>query len=190
MSIFWETTSGVFPCYSCWFGSCYMLRLFSTRCRASVGISLSVAVFAVFCLEFLVSSLSVAVLRDYSCLVSRRTVPVHRRCQGVFLHYFYGSSFLATTCSMSFWSTRYGIFWEIPSGNVPVFSAIWFDSGYMFASAHEFLSDKGVDMPVWYAGQFGPHSSETCGGSTGPVLGQVVDVPVVVQRQVRGSMVH
>ena len=42
----------------------------------------------------------------------------------------------------------YGIFWEIPSGNVPVFSAIWFDNGYMFASAHEVLSDKGVDMPV------------------------------------------
>ena len=63
-------------------------------------------------------------------------------------HYFYGSSFLAATCSMSFWSTGYGIFWEIPSGNVPVFSAIWLDSGYMFASAHEVLSDKGVDMPV------------------------------------------
>ena len=27
-----------------------------------------------------------------------------------------------------------GVFWEIPSGNVPVFSAIWFDSGYMFVS--------------------------------------------------------
>ena len=39
-------------------------------------------------------------------------------------------------------------FWEIPSGNVPVISAIWFDSGYMFASAHEVFSDKGVDMPV------------------------------------------
>ena len=24
----------------------------------------------------------------------------------------------------------YGFFWEIPSGNVPVFSAIWFDNGY------------------------------------------------------------
>ena len=63
-------------------------------------------------------------------------------------HYFYGASFLAATCSMSFWSTRYGIFWEFPSGNVPVLSAIWFDSGHMFASAHEVLSDKGVDMPV------------------------------------------
>ena len=27
-----------------------------------------------------------------------------------------------------------GVFWEIPSGNVPVFSAIFFDSGYMFVS--------------------------------------------------------
>ena len=42
-------------------------------------------------------------------------------------------------------------------------------------------------MPVV---MFGPDSSETCGGSTGPVLGQVVDVPVVVQRQVRGQSVQ
>ena len=44
----------------------------------------------------------------------------------------------------------------------------------MFASAHEVSSDKGVDMPVDLLDrQFGPDSSETCGGSTGPVLGQV-----------------
>ena len=28
-------------------------------------------------------------------------------------------------------------------GNVPVFSAIWFDSGYMFASAHEVFFGQG-----------------------------------------------
>ena len=125
---FWKNS--VFCCF--WFLSGYMVCqstegwASSTRRRASV-----------------VSSLSVAVLREFAWLVSRRTVPVHRRCQGVFLHYFYGSSFLAATCSMSFWSTRYGIFWEIH-----VFSVIWFDSGYMFASAHEVLPDQGVDMPV------------------------------------------
>ena len=64
----------------------------------------------------------------------------------------------------------HGIFWEIPSGNVPVFSATWFDNGYMFASAHEVLSDKGVDMPV--------------------VMLEVVDVPVVVQRQGYGQTVQ
>ena len=98
----------------------------STRRRASV-----------------VSSLSVAVLLEFAWLVSRRTVPVHRRCQGVFFHYFYGASFLAATWPMSFRSTRYGIFCEIP-----VFSVIWFDSGYTFASAFEVMGDKGVDMPV------------------------------------------
>ena len=87
--------------YSCWFDSGYMLRQFSTRCRASVGTSLSVAVFA---------GLFLARVRKNS----------HRRCQGVFRHFFCGSSFLAATCSMSFWSTIFCIFWEIPSGNVPI----------------------------------------------------------------------
>ena len=33
-----------------------------------------------------------------------------------------------------------GVFWEIPSGNVPVFSACWFDSGHKFASVYGALS--------------------------------------------------
>ena len=33
-----------------------------------------------------------------------------------------------------------GVFWEIPSGNVPVFSACWFDSGHTFASVYGALS--------------------------------------------------
>ena len=33
-----------------------------------------------------------------------------------------------------------GVFWEIPSRNVPVFSACWFDSGHKFASVHGALS--------------------------------------------------
>ena len=73
----------------------------------------------------------------------------------------------------------YGIFLEIPSGNVPVFSAIWFDNGFMFASAHEVLLDKGVDMPVVMLDSL-----------VQTVLGQVVDVPVVVQRQVCGLTVQ
>ena len=60
-----------------------------------------------------------------------------------------------------------------------VFSAIWFDNGYMFASAHEVLSDKGVDMPIVMLDSL-----------VQTVLGQVVDVPVVVQRQVRGQVVQ
>ena len=73
----------------------------------------------------------------------------------------------------------YGIFCEIPSGNVPVFSAIWFDNGHMFASAPEVLSDKGVDMPVVMLDSL-----------VQTVLGQVVDVPVVVKRQGYGQTVQ
>ena len=72
--LFWETTSGGIP-YSAAFGSTVVtwsaslrrlqfFRASSTRCP-SVG-----------------SSLSVAVLRYFAWLVSRRTVPVHRRCHG------------------------------------------------------------------------------------------------------------
>ena len=50
---FWEATSGGFPYYSCWFDSGYMLPLFSTRCRASVWTSLSVAVLWYFSWSFL-----------------------------------------------------------------------------------------------------------------------------------------
>ena len=67
-------------------------------------------------------------------------------------------------------------FWETTSGIFPVFSGIWFDNGYMFASAHEVLSDKGVDMPVVLLDSL-----------VQTVLGQVVDVPVVVQREVRSA---
>ena len=48
-----------------------------------------------------------------------------------------------------------------------------------------FLGDPSIQRYL-----VGPDSSETCGGPTGPVLGQVVDVSVVVQRQVLGSMVR
>ena len=49
----------------------------------------------------------------------------------------------------------------------------------MSVSAHEVLSDKGVDMPVVMLDSL-----------VQTVLGQVVDVPVVVQRQVRGQTVQ
>ena len=64
-----------------------------------------------------------------------------------------------------------GFFLEDDFWIFPVFSSIWFDNGYMLV-----LSDKGVDMPVVVLDSL-----------VQTVLGQVVDVPVVVQRQVRGS---
>ena len=42
-----------------------------------------------------------------------------------------------------------------------------------------------LTCPLLCRDSLGPDSTENCGSSTGPVLGQVVvDVPVVVQRQV------
>ena len=49
----------------------------------------------------------------------------------------------------------------------------------MFASTHEVLSDKVFDMPVVMLDSL-----------VQTVHGQVVDVPVVVQRQVRGQTVQ
>ena len=72
--------------------------------------------------------------------------------------YFYFRGWLVLS-AMMVQVVSFGIFWEIPSGNVPVFSAIWFGNGYMFASAHEVLLDKGVDMSVVWSRQFGPDSS-------------------------------
>ena len=63
---------------------------------------------------------------------------------------------------------------------------IWFDSGTCPRQLTKFfLLGQGCLHAHCYARQFGPDSTDTCGGSTGPVLGQVVvDVFVVVQRQV------
>ena len=41
-----------------------------------------------------------------------------------------------------------GFFWKTTSGFFLVSSASRFDSGYIFASVYEVLSDKGVDVPV------------------------------------------
>ena len=53
----------------------------------------------------------------------------------------------------------------------------------MFASAHEVLSDKGVDMPVVMQDSLVQTVQRPVAA---PQVGQVVDVPVVVQRQVLG----
>ena len=49
--------------------------------------------------------------------------------------YFHGPLSLTVTCSVfAFGVQDYGSFWETTSRNVFEFSAIWFDSGYVFAS--------------------------------------------------------
>ena len=78
---------------------------------------------------------------------------------------------LAATCSVLWFFTHFPrerdsdrgfsvrFFW-----NVPVFCAVWLDSGYTLL--------QGCVHARCYAGQaFGPDSAETCGGSTGAVLG-------------------
>ena len=50
---------------------------------------------------------------------------------------FYVSSYLAVTCSVfAFGLQDSGLFWVMTSGNVPVFSAYWFNIGYMSTSVY------------------------------------------------------
>ena len=65
------------------------------------------------------------------------------------------------------------------SGFVPGSTSCLVRRQIHFASVYEVLSDKGVDMPVVMLDSL-----------VQTVLGQVVDVPVVVQRQVRGLSVQ
>ena len=156
---FWKNS--VFSCF--WFVSGYMVSqstegwVFSTRRRASV-----------------VSSLSVAVLWVFAWLVSRRTVPVHRRCQGVFLLYFFGSDVVLE------YKIRYFL---VDSRIQRYLVRQWI---HVCVSSRGLL-DQGVDMPVVMLDSLVQTVQRPV---TGPVLGQVVDVSVVVQRQVRGSMVR
>ena len=49
----------------------------------------------------------------------------------------YVPSYLAVTCSVfAFGVQDSGLFWVMTSGNVPVFSAYWFNTGYMSTSVH------------------------------------------------------
>ena len=50
---------------------------------------------------------------------------------------FYDPSYFAVTCSVSPGEYKSWIFWEMSSGIIPVFSTLWFDSGYMLASVYE-----------------------------------------------------
>ena len=50
---------------------------------------------------------------------------------------FYDPLYLAVTCSVSPGEYKSWIFWEMSSGINPVFSTLWFDSGYMLASVYE-----------------------------------------------------
>ena len=50
---------------------------------------------------------------------------------------FYVSSYLAVTCSVfAFGVQDSGLFWVMTSGNVPVFRACWFNTGYMSTSVY------------------------------------------------------
>ena len=82
----------------------------------------------------------------------------------------------------------------------PVLRHAWFDSGYIFASVYEVLSEKGVDMPVVMLDSLVQTVLETrlrmcLSVVQRQLLGQVVQkaVPgaaVAVQRQVRRHPGH
>ena len=56
--------------------------------------------------------------------------------------------YLAATCSVLVLPDCCSeFFWELTSGFIPVFSAIWFDNGYMFLSVYEGLGFAGGDTP-------------------------------------------
>ena len=60
------------------------------------------------------------------------------------LVWFCGPLYLAATCSVL---VLPGFFWETTSGFIPVFSAIWFDSGYMCLSVYGGVGLAGCDAP-------------------------------------------
>ena len=82
------------------------------------------------------------------------------------------------------------IFREMTSGTM-LFQCSWFDIGYMFLPVYEVMGVSHiffVNANSDPEGKTGLHSEANCAADredlTGPVLGLVVDAPVVVQRQV------
>ena len=65
------------------------------------------------------------------------------------LVWFCGPLYLAATCSVLVLPEECGgrFFWETTSGFIPVFSAIWFDSGYMCLSVYGGVGLAGCDLP-------------------------------------------
>ena len=88
----------------------------------------------------------------------------------------YGSLYLAVTCSIWFLPEEYNtcLFWEKVSRNA-VFSASWFDSGYMLLPVYGFWSIVSV-----FSARLGSQWSTLC-ASYGVC---VVDFAVVVQRPI------
>ena len=69
---------------------------------------------------------------------------VSLRCIGYFLRPLY----LTVTCSEFATGVHdYGLFWETASAFIPVFSTIWFDSGYMCLSVYGGVGLAGCDAP-------------------------------------------
>ena len=67
------------------------------------------------------------------------------------------TSYLAVTCSVFAFRVQYsGLFWVLTSENVPLFSAYWFNTGYMSMSVYGgfwyfftyFLRQGGPRIPV------------------------------------------
>ena len=110
--------------------------------------------------------------------------------------------YLAATCSVFVLPDCCGgFFWELTSGFIPVFSANWFDNGYMCLSVYGGLGFAGCDalravLPLWFSGPDALHQ-----GRYGPKGGlrravqktvenpqlqfiKVVFLPVVVQRRI------
>ena len=84
---------------------------------------------------------------------------------------FYVSTYLEVTCSVfAFGVQDSGLFWVMTSGNVPVFSAYWFNTGYMSASVYGgfwkiftyFLRQGGPRIPKSMLGAVHPRISAQC----------------------------
>ena len=90
---------------------------------------------------------------------------------------FYVSTYLAVTCSVfAFGVQDSGLFWVMISGNVPVFSACWFNTGYMSASVHGGF----WKIFTYFLRQGGPRISKSMPGAVHPrisaaMLGSTVD---------------
>ena len=85
---------------------------------------------------------------------------------------FYVPSYLAVTRSVfAFGVQDFGLFWVMTSGNVPVFSAYWFNTGYMSSSVYGgfwklftyFRMSRWTSDPVFRcAGAAGPRIAAHC----------------------------
>ena len=76
---------------------------------------------------------------------------------------FYDPSYLAVICSsFAFGVQDSGLFWVMTSGNVAVFSAYWFNTGYMFTSVYGSFWKIFIRFrPSYFSGMLGS-TADSC----------------------------